>query len=98
MNARKEIEGKFNSGVKCAKISIRNEELNIAANLPIGFNEKAKEDFLSKLDVEYDAGYGGQELFGTIWLNDGTWFSRWEYDGSEGWQKHVCPEIPEELI
>jgi len=53
--------------------------------------------FLSDLDFNYDAGYGGQEVFGTIWYTDGTWSDRWEYDGSEGWQSNSCPEIPAEL-
>jgi len=46
------------------------------------------------LDVEYDNGFGSQELFGTIWYADGTWSSREEYDGSEYWGYHKCPELP----
>jgi hypothetical protein len=97
MNARKEIERAFGLGVKCAAISISNEDLQIAAKLKIGYTEQEKQEFLNTIDVEYDAGYGAQELFGRVWLNDGTWFSRWEYDGSEGWQHHFCPKIPIEL-
>lgn len=40
---------------------------------------------LDKLDFEYDNGYGGQELYGTIVFTDGTWLERGEYDGSEWW-------------
>lgn len=53
--------------------------------------------FLDQLDFEYDSGYGGQELFGTVWLIDGTWMARREYDGSEWWEHRVMPAIPEEL-
>lgn len=54
-------------------------------------------DFLQSLDFDYDCGFGSQELFGTVWFTDGTWATRGEYDGSEWWQVHECPEIPEEL-
>jgi len=50
-------------------------------------------DFLASLDFIYDAGYGGQELYGTIWYTDGTWSERGEYDGSEWWEYKKCPEI-----
>jgi hypothetical protein len=50
-----------------------------------------------KFNVEYDSGYGGQRLFGTIWMVDGTWWTRGEYDGSEWWQHHECPEYNPEL-
>ncbi len=54
-------------------------------------------EFLNSLNFTYDNGFGGQELFGTVWLNDGTWLERDEYDGSEWWEHSKCPEIPEEL-
>jgi len=53
------------------------------------------ESVIERLDFEYDSGYGGQELFGHIWYQDGTWSSRGEYDGSEWWEHNKCPEIPE---
>ena len=52
--------------------------------------------FLESLDYTYDAGYGGQELFGTIWLKDGSWYSRGEYDGAEWWEHNKLPQIPKE--
>ena len=53
--------------------------------------------FLDSLDFTYDSGYGGQELFGTIWFVDGSWAERGEYDGAEWWAYKQCPEIPAEL-
>jgi hypothetical protein len=53
--------------------------------------------FLDSLDFEYDCGYGSQELFGTIWFDDGTWATRGEYDGSEWWYINSRPEIPDSL-
>lgn len=49
------------------------------------------DEVLPKLDFEYDAGFGIQQLNGYIWYTDGTWSDRGEYDGSEWWQHQVCP-------
>jgi hypothetical protein len=44
-------------------------------------------------DLEYDSGYGVQHLTGTVLLNNGTWLTRDEYDGSEWWELHKVPTI-----
>lgn len=44
--------------------------------------------------VVYDSGYGGQELFGTLWFSDGSWADRGEYDGAEWWEHRSFPAIP----
>ena len=49
------------------------------------------------LDFEYDNGYGGQVLHGTIWMDDDTWVDRGEYDGSEWWKWNFLPDIPKYL-
>jgi len=54
--------------------------------------------FLDELDFNYDRGYGTQELFGTVWMQDGSWFTRAEYDGSEQWVAHDRPKVPDHLI
>jgi hypothetical protein len=51
-------------------------------------------EVLPQLNFDYDSGFGGQNLYGTIWYSDGTWSSRGEYDGSEWWQYNKCPELP----
>lgn len=66
--------------------------------LTTGFTNDEYQKFLSNMDFEYDSGYGGQELFGTIWYKDGTWSERGEYDGSEWWRYQKCPEIPNEIF
>lgn len=53
------------------------------------------EEFLRKIDREYESGYGTQELFGEIWLTNGEWIQRHEYDGSEYWDHMSRPDIPE---
>ena len=65
--------------------------------LKTNHTEKEFTDFLNDLDFNYDDGYGGQELFGYIWLEDGTWLERGEYDGSEWWSYKHCLKIPKEL-
>lgn len=52
---------------------------------------------LDKLDFDYDAGYGVQELYGTIYCKDSNnnpvWLTREEYDGSEWWKINTIPEF-----
>lgn len=52
---------------------------------------------LSSLDFLYDNGYGLQHLYGTILFKDNTWLSRWEYDGSEGWEYNKPPAVEDIL-
>jgi hypothetical protein len=73
------------------------EEKATTSILQKGHTQEEYEAFLDSIDVGYDDGYGGQELFGTIWCEDGIWFTRGEYDGSEWWDKHQYPAIPEIL-
>ena len=63
-----------------------------------GHTQEEYEEFLNKLDFEYDDGYGGQELYGMVWLmKPNTWLTRGEYDGSEWWEYNECPSVPDEL-
>ena len=64
----------------------------------VNYTEKDWDRFLKSLDFTYDNDYGSQELYGIIWCKDGIWIDRSEYDGSEWWQIHKCPEIPEVLM
>lgn len=63
--------------------------------LKVGWNAEDMETFLNAIDRDYDSGYGRQYLFGTIWYTDGTWSERGEYDGSEWWEHHQCPDVPD---
>lgn len=53
------------------------------------------ERFKTLADTEYDDGYGAAEVATdlVILMKDGSWFSRWEYDGSEGWQYNRRPQL-----
>ena len=46
------------------------------------------------LNREYENGSGTQELFGTVWLSNGTWLAREAYEGAEWWVHMKCPPLP----
>ena len=91
-----------NQSVLCAEISYRDcwehDSPGTQHTLPVTYTEEEYNSFVDSLDFEYDHGYGGQELFGTVWFKDGTWADRGEYDGSEWWEHHVCPVVPKLLL
>ena len=97
MNAREEFIKHIGSrSVLCAHIQKGDDYDDDPSvfNLTTGWDSEDWSKFLSSLDFEYDAGYGGQNLFGTIWYADGTWSDR---DGSEWYEYHVYPPIPKDL-
>lgn len=63
-------------------------------HLPEGYSEEVLADFLRNIDFSYDCPYGWQELFGFIWWKDGTWSSRYAYDGKEWWVHNEEPTYP----
>jgi len=84
--------------VRCAEIKLYTEKNKVEAILPVGYTPEDQEMFLKEIDQGYNDGYGGQNLYGTIWYNDGlSWSQRGEYDGSEWWEHMEHPEIPLEL-
>ena len=74
--------------IKFAKVDCNEIHLTLPSN-------RTEEDELAFFNgltsINYYEGYGGQELFGVIAFNDGTWLDRGEYDGSEWWEKHQFP-------
>lgn len=85
--------------MKCASITF-GEELygnQKQFNLRVNYSEEELTAFLESLNFEYNEGYGGQELFGIVWLDNNDWLERGEYDGSEWWEYMGLPDIPEEL-
>jgi hypothetical protein len=85
--------------VRCAQIKLYNAKNKVEAILPVGYTPEDLEEFLKEINLEYNDGYGGQNLYGTIWYNDGvTWSSRFEYNGSECWDFNEIPEITPELL
>jgi hypothetical protein len=104
MNAKEEfIYHTAGKTVKCATVTFGyswgyEDDESVTHNLPVGYTQEEYDVFLHFLDREYHNGYGGQELFGTIWFENDRWSDRGEYDGSEWWDYHTCPSIPESLI
>lgn len=85
--------------VLCAWVAFRNDHYSYEEEdkiyLKKGYTPGEYEEFLTKIDKNYDSGYGTQELFGHIWLTNGEWINRHEYDGSEHWEHVSSPDIPE---
>lgn len=105
LTALQEMKGRF-IPIKCAHISTERHSYwdndSYINPPPIllkeGYSVEEYKEFLNKLNFEYDNGYGGQELFGTIWLKEeGCWYERGEYDGSEWWEYRECPQVPSDL-
>lgn len=97
MNAKKELLNDIvdiDPPIICALITFKDRTIK----LPMFYTDEQYEKFLEELDFEYDDGYGGQELFGTVWFLNGTWMERGEYDGAEWWAYKKCPEIPGDLL
>lgn len=101
-NAKQELLDavKDTAKIKCAKISNDRDwdDKQKDIVLKLNYTEADYEKFLNEIDFDYDNGYGGQELYGTVWLEDGTWLSRGEYNGSEWWEHNVLPAIPAECL
>jgi hypothetical protein len=83
--------------VKCAFVQFIEYEDGEKFFITTGYTQDEYNEFLSNIDKIYNNGYGGQELDGMIWYEDGTWTTRGEYDGSEWYEYHEVPDIPDYL-
>lgn len=91
----KENDLSFND-INCANISICTYDNFVNHNgimsLLFDSEKDSIEILISFLDkIEYDDGFGGQELFGRILTNKNSWLERGEYDGSEWWDYRTIP-------
>lgn len=52
------------------------------------------DEFIVLANIEYDSGYGGQEIASdlVIVFKDNTYMDRYEYDGSESWAYNETPK------
>jgi hypothetical protein len=104
MNAKEElIEDLEGKKIKCASIThepygVEKKKIILKAN----YTNKELNHFLSLLNFEYDGGFGTQELYGVVWIEDGTWLSRKQYNGLEWWYlmkpNNEIPEISSDLL
>ena len=52
-------------------------------------------EFATVADIEYDGGYGGNEIATSLKVvGDDWWLERGEYDGSEWWEFKTLPVRP----
>ena len=82
------------NSIAFAKIAYSDDygETSTSIELHSNRTEQDERKFLETLAaIDYDEGYGSQELFGTIVFKDNTWLERGEYDGSEWWERHELP-------
>ena len=88
------VAKEFVNSIAFAKIAYSDDYGETSTSIELRSN-RTEQDELSFLEalasIDYDEGYGSQELFGTIVLKDGTWYERGEYDGSEWWEHHKLP-------
>jgi hypothetical protein len=90
-NARKELMDVVRpENLMAAEISFRGKDIVLYPS----YTDKELMDFLQALNYEYDSGYGTQYLDGVIWLKNGAWIVREEYDGSEWWAHRIRPTPP----
>lgn len=100
-NAKQELLDavKDTAKIKCASIRYgRFEDEATQKTLKLNYSEEDYNEFLNSLDFTYDNDFGGKQLYGTVWLEDGAWLTRGEYDGSEWWEHNVLPAIPTDLL
>lgn len=92
MNAKKEFLDAINKyKVIAAVVNFSDGESDFKLK-PL-YKKDDYDDLLKFLDREYNNGYGGQELFGIIYCEDGVWIDRGEYDGSEWWNLNKYPNL-----
>jgi len=94
-NARLELEEHlrdWNVSLLAAHISVDEPAMELVLFPDHTATELAT--FYQKLDFEYDAGYGSQNIFGTLWFTNGVFSDRFEYDGSENWHYQPTPDLP----
>lgn len=95
INAKDEFKNHVERRPRIIAVEILKDDFEVL--LKVGYSKEEYLKFLDSLDFLYDSGYGGRELYGTIWYEDGSWSGRGEYDGSEWGTYKITPIIPNKL-
>lgn len=96
INAKQEyLRATKNYKVIAASVNLYTLEGELEFKLNPLYTKDEYDNFLNFLDVDYDNGYGGQNLFGVIFCENGVWMQRGEYDGSEWWDIFKYPDLRE---
>lgn len=93
MNASDELlkEIPFGNNIERAYIEYGSDVYYLDKN----YSPEEYKKFFKLLDFDYDNGFGEQCLDGKVWLANGDWLEREEYDGSEWWELKTSPTVPE---
>ena len=93
MNALKELDDlKINwEEISALRINVHGKSVIYSKESDCNLGE-IKEELLK---IDYDDDYGCQNLFGLILMDDGSWYERGEYDGSEWWNHKHTPSVDE---
>jgi len=105
-----EDHGLTMDNIKCASLWLHqgygeHEEIGVSFKIysyddvkPALYDDHREATISDMGKYRYDSGYGGQELYGKVWMDNGEWITRGEYDGSEWWEYHRVPEVPNKLM
>lgn len=55
------------------------------------------QDFMNRLNFDYDSENGTQQLYGVVWFSDGSWAERETEGDEEFWVHRKAPTIPARL-
>lgn len=103
-NAEQEFMKAVNypSKIKCVSILYENQGRGWGETrkvvLKLNNVQDEYKEFLNLLEFTYRGGFSGQELYGIVMFENGSWLSRVEYDGSLHWKHNISPVIPPECL
>jgi len=85
------------SPMKAALLTYGDGKKEVKFALKVGFAQADLDAFFDSMSDAYPHAWS-HHFMGTIWLEDGTWFSR-DFDLSEvDWEHWEMPVIPDELL
>lgn len=102
INAKEEImyiieKYDYKLKIKAAEIKYENLVSTKYIDLKVQYSDEEMKQFLKELNFEYYDNHGNQNVFGIIWLIDGSWLERNQIKGVEMWVLKESPQIPERL-
>lgn len=99
INAKQELLDAIKGhAILCASIQLDLTVEPVFITLKKDYSQSDFDAFLGCLDLQYDSGYGSQELHGIVWLSDNAWLERGEYDGEEWWELKKYPKFTKEVL
>ena len=102
INAKEELislieKYEYRLHIKAAEIRYEDSMVAKYIDLKVKYSNEEMKKFLEELNLEYYDNHGSQNIFGRIWLIDGSWLERDQIQGVEMWVLKDSPQIPERL-